>query len=265
LESRWVSVSASQIDPAGGRVVLLTEVSEAYRMREQLARHQKLSAMGEMAAGLAHQLRTPLATALLYAGNLTRERLAEGDRQRFAEKALARLKDLERMIQDMLTFLRGAPIASEPIPLRELVAELSQVMEPQMADKGVQLAVELKGVAAHVRGDRKALCGALLNLLENALQASPAGSAVTLAAGVESGRIAIRVSDQGKGMSPEVQRRLFQPFFTTRSEGTGLGLAIMRSVVDAHGGEVQVDSEPGRGTTFIVHLPYQPRAAEAAT
>jgi len=187
------------------------------------------------------------------------------DRQRFAEKALARLKDLERMIQDMLTFLRGAPIASEPIPLRELVAELSQVMEPQMADKGVQLAVELKGVAAHVRGDRKALCGALLNLLENALQASPAGSAVTLAAGVESGRIAIRVSDQGKGMSPEVQRRLFQPFFTTRSEGTGLGLAIMRSVVDAHGGEVQVDSEPGRGTTFIVHLPYQPRAAEAAT
>ena len=88
---------------------------------------------------------------------------------------------------------------------------------------------------------------------------------VTLAAGVESGRIAIRVSDQGKGMSPEVQRRLFQPFFTTRSEGTGLGLAIMRSVVDAHGGEVQVDSEPGRGTTFIVHLPYQPLAAEAAT
>jgi two-component system sensor histidine kinase FlrB len=265
LDSRWVSVSASQIDPAGGRVVLLTEVSEAYRMREQLARHQKLSAMGEMAAGLAHQLRTPLATALLYAGNLTRERLAEGDRQRFAEKALARLKDLERMIQDMLTFLRGAPIAREPIPLRELVAELSQVMEPQMADRGVQLAIELKGVAAHVRGDRKALCGALLNLLENALQASPAGSAVTLAAGVESGRIAIRVSDSGKGMSPEVQRRLFQPFFTTRSEGTGLGLAIMRSVVDAHGGEVQVESEPGRGTTFIVHLPYQPLAAEPAT
>jgi len=169
------------------------------------------------------------------------------------------------MIQDMLTFLRGAPIAREPIALRELMAELSQVMEPQMADKGVQLAVELKGATAHLRGDRKALCGALLNLLENALQASPAGSAVTLAAGVESGRIAIRVSDQGKGMSPEVQRRLFQPFFTTRSEGTGLGLAIMRSVVDAHGGEVQVDSEPGRGTTFIVHLPYQPFAAEAAT
>jgi two-component system sensor histidine kinase FlrB len=263
-EPRWVSISASQIDPAGGRVVLLSEVSEAYRMREQLERHQKLSAMGEMAAGLAHQLRTPLATALLYAGNLTRERLSETDRQRFAEKALARLKDLERMIHDMLTFLRGAPSGREAIPVRELVAELTQVMEPQMADRRVQLRVDLQCASARVRGDRKALCGALLNLLENALQASAAGGAVTLAAGVESGRIAISVSDQGKGMSPEVQRRLFQPFFTTRPEGTGLGLAIMRSVVDAHGGEVEVRSEPGRGTTFTVHLPCQPAIAGTA-
>ena len=264
LESRWVSVSASQIDPAGGRVVLLTEVSEAYRMREQLARHQKLSAMGEMAAGLAHQLRTPLATALLYAGNLTRERLAEGDRQRFAEKALARLKDLERMIQDMLTFLRGAPSGREAIPLRELVQELAQIMEPQMADKQVQLHVDLQSThMPHVRGDRKALCGALLNLLENALQASAAGDAVTLAAGIDAGRAAIRITDQGKGMAPDVQQRLFQPFFTTRAEGTGLGLAIMRSVVDAHGGEVEVQSAPGQGTTFTVRLPLHSITAES--
>jgi len=176
---------------------------------------------------------------------------------------MARLKDLERMIQDMLTFLRGAPSGREAIALRDLVAELTQIMEPQMADKQVQFRVELQGTHVHVRGDRKALCGALLNLLENALQASGAGSAVTLVAGVDGGRATIRVSDQGKGMSPEVQRRLFQPFFTTRSEGTGLGLAIMRSVVDAHGGEVEVQSEPGRGTTFVVRLPLHPMTAES--
>jgi two-component system sensor histidine kinase FlrB len=264
LEQRWVSVSASELDPTGGRVVLLSEVTEAYRMREQLERHQKLSAMGEMAAGLAHQLRTPLATALLYAGNLTRERLSDTDRQRFAEKAMARLKDLERMIQDMLTFLRGAPSEREAIPLRELVQELAQIMEPQMADKQVQLHVDLQSThMPHVRGDRKALCGALLNLLENALQASAAGDAVTLAAGIDAGRAAIRITDQGKGMAPEVQQRLFQPFFTTRAEGTGLGLAIMRSVVDAHGGEVEVQSALGQGTTFTVRLPLQPIAAES--
>jgi len=263
LEPRWVSVSASALDPTGGRVVLLSEVTEAYRMREQLERHQKLSAMGEMAAGLAHQLRTPLATALLYVGNLTRERLSEADRQRFAGKAMARLKDLERMIHDMLTFLRGAPSGREPIALRELVLELAQIMEPQMADKQVKFRVDLQGAQVHLRGDRKALCGALLNLLENALQASAAHGEVALIAQVDAGRATIRVSDQGQGMSPEVQERLFQPFFTTRAEGTGLGLAIVRSVVDAHGGEVEVDSAPGRGTTFIVRLPLHALTPES--
>jgi two-component system sensor histidine kinase FlrB len=262
---RWVSLSASQFDPAGGRVVLLSEVSDAYRMREQLERHQKLSAMGEMAAGLAHQLRTPLATALLYAGNLTRERLADADRQRFAEKALARLKDLERMIQDMLTFLRGAPSVREPVGLRELLNEVAQVMEPQMADKGVTLELDLQIDGAQLRGDRKALSGALLNLLENALQASAAGGLVTLAGRLHGAQAAIRVIDSGKGIPPEVQRRLFEPFFTTRSEGTGLGLAIMRSVVNAHGGEVNVTSEPGKGTTFTVLLPCEAITAESTT
>jgi two-component system, sensor histidine kinase FlrB len=263
-DARWVSISASQIDPAGGRVVLLSEVTEAYRMREQLERHRKLSAMGEMAAGLAHQLRTPLATALLYAGNLARERLPDTDRQRFAEKALARLKDLERMIHDMLTFLRGAPSGHEVIPVPELVAEVIQVMEPQMSDKRVQLQAELRCAQVDVRGDRKALCGALLNLLENALQASTAGQAVSLLVDADAAHLKVSVRDQGKGMSPEVQRRLFEPFFTTRPEGTGLGLAIMRSVIDAHGGEVTVQSEPGRGTTFLVRLPVHIPAREPA-
>jgi len=190
--------------------------------------------------------------------------LSDADRQRFAEKALARLKDLERMIHDMLTFLRGAPSGREAIPVHELIAEVAQVMEPQMTDQHVRFRVDLHCAPVQVRGDRKALCGALLNLLENALQASETGGAVTLDVGLDCQRVTIRVSDQGKGMPPEVQRRLFQPFFTTRAEGTGLGLAIMRSVIDAHGGDVEVDSEPGRGTTFVVRLPVHTLAAESA-
>jgi two-component system sensor histidine kinase FlrB len=264
LDEHYVSLSASELDPTGGRVILLSDVSEAYRMRAQLERHRKLSAMGEMAAGLAHQLRTPLATALLYAGNLTRERLSESDRQRFAEKALARLRDLERMIQDMLTFLRGTSSGREVIALGDLVLEIAQVMEPHMADKAVELRVDLQAPHAHVRGDRKALRGALLNLLENALQASESGAAVSLSAHVELERAVIRVSDQGRGMSPEIQQRLFEPFFTTRAEGTGLGLAIMRNVIDAHGGEIEVQSAAGRGTTFIVRLPLHAMATESS-
>ena len=151
LEDRWVSISASQLDPAGGRVLLLSDVTDAYRMREQLERHKKLSAMGEMAAGLAHQLRTPLATALLYTGNLTRSHLSDAERQRFSERALARLKDLERMIHDMLTFVRGAPSGGESIVLEELVHELAQVMEPQMHEKNVHFDAKV-----HTTGRRSA-------------------------------------------------------------------------------------------------------------
>jgi two-component system, sensor histidine kinase FlrB len=256
LDERWVSVSASQLDPAGGRILLLSEVTDAYRMRDQLERHKKLSAMGEMAAGLAHQLRTPLATALLYTGNLARKGLAEADRRRFAERAQARLMDLERMIHDMLTFVRGAPSGGERIVLADLVHELTQVMEPQMAQRGVRFRVDLSAPSAAVRANHKALSGALVNLLENALQANAAGGEVRLHGSAEGDRVLIRVSDSGSGMPPEVQERLFQPFFTTRPEGTGLGLAIVRSVVDAHGGQITVESEPGRGSTFCVQLPW---------
>ena len=264
LEERWVSISASELDPAGGRILLVSEITDAYRMRDQLERHKKLSAMGEMAAGLAHQLRTPLATALLYAGNLARTQLSEADRQRFAEKALARLKDLERMIRDMLTFVRGAPVGRERIQLGDLVQELVQVMEPQMAQRNIHFHVDMRAPSAVLRGNHKALAGALLNLLENALQANAADGEVRLATALEDDRVVIRVVDSGPGMSPEVQERLFQPFFTTRQEGTGLGLAIVRSVVDAHGGEITVDSAPGRGSVFCVRLPQYSNAERSA-
>ncbi len=262
LEQRWVSISASELDPAGGRVLLLSDVTDAYLMREQLDRHKKLSAMGEMAAGLAHQLRTPLATALLYTGNLARAQLSEADRQRFAEKALARLRDLERMIHDMLTFVRGAPTAREVVTLADLVHELTQVMEPLMAQQDVRLRVAVRSPNAVLSGNRKALSGAFLNLLENALQANTSGGEVSIDADVDGERVLIQVRDTGKGMLPEVQERLFQPFFTTRADGTGLGLAIVRTVIDTHGGEIAVCSSPGAGTTFSVRLPLH-RVPEA--
>jgi two-component system sensor histidine kinase FlrB len=273
LRERWVSVSASALDPAGARILLLSEVTEARRLREQLERHQRLSAMGEMAAGLAHQLRTPLATALLDAGNLTRAQLSHADRLRFAERAQARLRDLERMIGDMLTFVRGVPAAQECIPLALLIAECSQTMEPQMQARGVAFAVRDRAPQAAVLGNRKALAGALANLLQNALQSCAAPDAravacppqVELEAQFEQGdgaeaAVLVRVSDSGPGMAPEVQARLFEPFFTTRADGTGLGLAIVRSVVHAHGGEVAVESAPGRGAVFTVRLPLAARA-----
>ena len=252
---RWVTLSTSPLDSAGASILLLTEITEARRLAEQLEHHRRLASMGEMAAGLAHQLRTPLATALLYAGNLARPALADGDRERFAERAQARLRDLERMIQDMLTFVRGAPAAQEVIAVPELLQEVAQTIEPQMHAAGIAFDARIAAGDAHARGNRKALQGALVNLLENALQACGSGGSVSLDADVAHAQLRVRVRDSGPGIDAATRARLFEPFFTTRQEGTGLGLAIVRTVVQAHGGEIDVESVPGHGALFTLTVP----------
>lgn len=252
---RRVAVSASRIGAQEGEILLLQDVTEAYQLQDQLQRHQRLSSMGEMVAGLAHQLRTPLAAALLYTSHLRGE-LAPEDRARFADKALARLHSLERLIKDMLIFVRGGKAVQEDVAVASLLSDVQHVMEPQMLQHGLNFSVDDRGGGAHLLGSREALAGALLNLLANAMQACGAGGSVTLSVAPDAaGWLLFRVADTGKGMPPEVRERLFEPFFTTRTEGTGLGLAIVREVTQMHGGEVAVSSTAGVGSEFRLRLP----------
>ena len=255
---RRLNISVSLLDTQGGQIILLHDVTEAYQMEQALQRHQRLSAMGEMAAGLAHQLRTPLATALLYAANLAKPGLAEAERVRFAEKALTRLRHLEHLIQDMLSFVKGQAGDLESIPVSSLLTDLQQIMEPQMAQRGVAFSVDDRSRGCALRGDRKALIGALVNLLENGLQACAAGGRVELRAEtVDKGWLALVVSDSGRGFDASLGERVFEPFFTTRPEGTGLGLAIVRGVAEAHGGTIAARSTPGVGSEFTFKLPVE--------
>lgn len=250
-----VSLVSSQFDASGGRIILLSDITEAHELQRQLERHQRLSSMGEMAASLAHQLRTPLATALLYTANLTKKNLADDDRIRFAEKSRARLKHLEHLIQDMLLFVRGGSVAEEEVPVSSLLAELGQTIEPQLQQHGVAFTIRDEATGAVLAGSRKALAGALLNLLENAMQACAAGGEIRLEAQKAGDEVLLSVSDSGRGMDATTQERLFQPFFTTRTEGTGLGLAIVRGVVETHGGRIEVESALGEGSKFSIWLP----------
>lgn len=226
-------------------------------MEQDLQRHRRLSAMGEMAAGLAHQLRTPLSTAILYVGNLAREGLGEVERNRFSEKALARLRYLEQLIQDMLSFVKGQSGAHERVEVASLLQELQLIMEPQMSQQGVAFNVSDCSAGRAILVDRKALTGALVNLLENAMQATSEGGKVSLHARVLEDMLALSVQDDGCGFDVMQQERLFEPFYTTRGEGTGLGLAIVRNVAQAHGGSVEAKSSPGTGSEFVFKLPLE--------
>lgn len=255
LGSRRVAIAESALDSAGGRIQLIHDISAAHELKAGLERNQRLAAMGEMAASLAHQLRTPLATALLYSANLANPDLAEAARIRFAERTTAQLQRLERLIQDVLLFAKGERIGRERIPVAGLLAEVEQTVEPLCAQRGVRFARAVAVDASIIMGARKALAGALLNLLENALQVCEAGGEVSLTATLGDGRVRIVVGDTGPGVPPEAQGRIFEPFYTTRGQGTGLGLAIALGVAKAHGGTITVDSRPGEGARFTLELP----------
>jgi two-component system sensor histidine kinase FlrB len=251
---RRVRLSVSEL-PDGGSIALVNDITAAHALTGQLERARRLSAMGEMAARLAHNLRTPLATALLYAGNLGRTTIPEAERSRFADRTVDSLRRVERMIQDMLRFVRGYEDEFEPFAVGELLRELAQVIEPQMARRGVNFEIVDRSDGGQIKGNRKAVAGALLNLLENALQVSDAGGRVTLGAGPHGRAMDFSVDDTGHGIDPAAMDRLFEPFFTTRADGTGLGLAIVRGVATAHGGEALVESRPGEGSRFTLRLP----------
>lgn len=254
-EQRRIRIESSVTDSAGRRILLINDITEAYAVQEQIRRNQRLTAMGEMAANLAHQLRTPLSTALIYANHLGSDTLVPDERNRLAAKTVERLHHLEHLTKDMLRFVKGETNSLETVVVSGLIAELQQVIEPQMKQQGLHFTVNDNSADEFLVTDRQALCGALINLLENAIQASPAGSQISLTTRLEQSNIVFSVLDNGPGIDSMLQERLFEPFFTTRSEGTGLGLAIVRSVIQSMSGSIQINSSADTGTEFVIHLP----------
>ncbi len=252
---RRLAVAVTPLDSAGGRIVLLHDVTETQHLKTQAERNQRLAAMGEMAAQLAHQLRTPLAAALLYAGNLENAELPAASRVSIAQKTVARLKHLERLIQDMLMFARGEVLGRESFAVADLLAEMAQTFEPLARSRDLDFRVTDESGGTALTGHRKSLAGALTNLLENALQAVDKGGRIDLDARREGSLLRLSVRDNGRGMDANTAARLFDPFFTTRADGTGLGLSIARGVARAHGGGIEVVSSPGAGAEFILTLP----------
>lgn len=250
---RRVSLSQRDLRGEEGRIMLLTDVSETRALQELVDRHQRLSAMGEMAARLAHQIRTPLSAALLYSSQLE-EALGEGPGARLAPKLAGRLRRIEAMVSDMLMFARGGSRDAERLRLEEVFAEAAGQVKARWRD---QVGLEVRGGRGlTLQGSREALLGALSNLLDNAAEATGEGGCIRLV-GEDDGRdrVLIRVRDDGPGIPQDIRDRIFEPFYTTRPQGTGLGLAVVRSVVEAHGGNLALVSPEEGGAEFLLAFP----------
>ena len=208
-QPRRIRIESSATDAAGRRILLVNDITEAYAIQEQIRRNQRLTSMGEMAANLAHQLRTPLSTALLYANHLGGDALTPVERRKFATKTIERLHHLEHLTKDMLRFVKGEARRRERVVISDLLAELHQVIEPQITQQDLQFIVQDQSMTQALITDRQALCGAMINLLENAMQASAPGGKIVLACRLQEKNIMLSVHDDGPGIEAALQERLF--------------------------------------------------------
>lgn len=221
---------------------------------EQLRRADRLAALGELSAGMAHEIRNPLASIRGTAEILRDGIKADDPRAEFATILVREVDRLNLVVADFLDFAKPASAEMARIDLVAALGEVMALTRLSAAKKGV--AVTCAGVPAlEIIADRNQLKQAFLNLILNAFEAMPSGGILTITTLVVEGEAQISFVDSGSGIAPEHLASIFSPFFTTRRDGTGLGLAMTHRIVAGHGGRIEVASTPGAGATFTVILP----------
>lgn len=252
-DGRRLSISTRSLDAEPGQLVLLNDLTETRHLQDQLARHERLSSLGKMVASLAHQIRTPLSAALLYASHLTEQELPVATHQRFAGKLKERLHELEHQVRDMLVFARGELPLTDRLTPKSLLQSLQAAALTHVQDVAVRW--QCDSHSGELLCNRDTLVGALLNLIENAVQASAGKARLKVHLYTRDDTLRLCISDSGSGIEAAVLARLGEPFFTTKTNGTGLGLTVVKAVARAHQGELSLRSRPGRGTCALVTLP----------
>lgn len=258
-DGRRVQLSTQPLHDQPGQLIFINDLTETRRLQDRLNHMKRLSALGNMAASLAHQIRTPLSAAMLYAANLGNRTLKPESRSQFQQKLMGRLQDLEKQINDILLFARnGESQVVCALSLDELLSQVASAAEAYCQQHGCELEIQAPDMPLQLMANGNALVGAINNLIANGQQAGATRIMVVATARVN--RLELRIIDNGRGIAADQQARIFEPFFTTRSQGTGLGLAVVQSVVRSHQGEVSLASAPGEGSCFTLSLPLHESA-----
>lgn len=234
----------------------LTDVYQTLQTNfEGMKRAERLSALGHLSAGLAHEIRNPLASISGAASILRRNMPKDEKQERCVHIIEAECQRLNGLLSNFLDFAKPPSPSFQQTDLRALVSDVLQLGEHAVAKKQIRFEQQIESGLAHVECDPGQLRQVLLNLVINAVEASPNGGTVTLAANSEDDKITIRVVDEGTGVAPEDVEKLFDPFFTTKASGTGLGLSVAHQIVTQMGGQLIARRNSDRGMTFSVVLP----------
>ncbi len=262
--------SPLEIDGEHGQILTLVDVTDAAKSEAALRRSEALAAVGQASAQLAHEIKNPLGSIRLGV-EMLREYTANEDGLRTIGLVERGIHHLNKLVVDVTQFSRRRQLDAAEANLHELIDSSLDLVADRVADKETPVEKDYAPDAIIGNWDGEQLREVFVNLIGNAIDASPAKSLVKISTELvdadsrsksisapgrmHGGRVRILVIDNGSGMDRKTQARLFEPFFTTKKRGTGLGLSIVRQIIDLHGGTIEVESEPGKGTTFRVELP----------
>ncbi|MBE0500227.1 MAG: sensor histidine kinase [Desulfuromonadales bacterium] len=235
------------------------QADQLLEIEEQLRRADRLSAMGELSAGMAHEIRNPLAS-IKGTAEILRDGMDRRDKKyEFAQILVREVDRLENVVRDFLSFARPDGGVHEEVQISAALSDVLILTRQQALKSQVEIRYDCQTTLPLITGNFEHLKQAFLNFVLNALQVMPKGGVLTIQCEVNQRILRIAFADTGPGIPKELQERVFNPFYTTRQEGTGLGLAITHRIIDAHGGRIKLESQPGEGATFTVELPIDKR------
>ena len=255
-DGRRVKLEITALGDQPGQLIMITDLTETRLLQDKLGHMQRLSSLGRLVSKLAHQIRTPLSAAMLYGANLKNKKLSSNDRSNFQDKLMSRLQDLEQQVNDMLLFSKsGKQQVVEPLSINELITDSVNGVEALVTEANAKISFSLCDDDCEILGNKRALSGAIENLIHNSFQVIRHDAEITITTYCQNEYAYISVKDNGQGIDKDLASKIFEPFYTSKAQGTGLGLAVVKSVANAHQGDVRLVSQPGEGAHFCIHLP----------
>lgn len=246
-----------------GRLLIFDDVTERVELEDQLMQNEKLTSVGLLAAGVAHEVNTPLAVISNNAQMLARQLEASDPRSKLVEKIVKQTFRASEIINSLLSFSRTGATAFAEVDVNKVIQDTLALMAPQLRSGRVMVASELTLRLPPIHGNAGKLQQVFLNLFLNAKEAMPQGGTLRIRTAQKNARVQVEVTDTGIGIARENLHKIYDPFFTTKTtgRGTGLGLAVSYGIIQEHSGSIQVSSSPGQGTSFLLEFPILDQSA----
>jgi len=242
-----------------GALLIFEDITRKIQLENQLLQAEKLSSIGLFAAGIAHEVNTPLAGISSYAQILLKEAREDDPNREILRKIEAQSFRASEIINNLLNFARVSESDVKSVKLNSLMNETFSLLEHSFKAANIDVDMELDASLPATIGNGSRLQQVFMNLFVNARDAMPEGGRLSVRTAARNSQLVVEIRDTGEGISPEAIQQIYDPFFTTKpvGKGTGLGLAVSYGIVQEHSGRIAVDSRPGEGTTFTIHLPLK--------